>query len=262
MGYGVINKTQDFDDSEEKSIIESLLRDGFDPREIRSLVLNGQYDEIGIRDNFIRYLDLTESYIKKNFEYIPELNLFFHRKIAFTGKTWDETHKLLAKRNLRMPKIEEFRRVLKYFKESPNKEFQKLHNKIACSGDFSRGPLSDYHTIWLDAYFKEQDGNWDMLTDNKTKTERLEDCLMDCGVVKVGFDSWVSEASPQGLPKILAEGHGDLFYSPPRNKAVATFYSSNKPHLSCCLSQDSHGNAYGVYPVFDGYNLPAIKIDE
>ena len=126
--------------------------------------------------------------------HVPEINLYFAKQRTHSGKAWGETHPLLATENLRMPTVEEFRRVLKYFKDSQDNELQKLYNEITQV----REP---WRSNWLDAYFEKRDKEWHILTGNKTKAEKIETCLRKDKTPGISLEDWLSNSTSQGLPK-------------------------------------------------------------
>ena len=106
---------------------------------------------------------------------------------------------------------------------------------------------------WLDAYFeKREDGLW-LLTGNKTKSEKLEDCLMEDQFPGIDFESWISGAgsNSQGLPKPNIRD-GDLYYWYPRsdNNSVARFSAGEvRAGLNCIWDPSDRISDLGVRAV-------------
>ena len=173
--------------------------------------------------------------------HVPEINLYFARGRTHLGKTWNETHQLLAAENLRMPTVEEFRRVLKYFKDSQDNELQTIYNDITEVRD-------PWRANWLDAYFEKRGKEWNILTGNKAKAEKLETCLRKDKTPGIDISSWLTDATSQGLPKADIS-NGDLYYWHPRENAVARFFAgSGGAGLDCDWGPE------GGFP-FSGYML-------
>ena len=174
--------------------------------------------------------------------YVPSANLYFAKQRTYLDKNWKDTHKLLAQEKLRMPTIEEFRKTLAYLKNSQNQEHLELYNEIVRSA---------WRAEWLDAYFEERKDGFYILTANKTKAEKLEDCLMKNKTPGISLEQWISgtNITSQGLPSSNI-GDGSLYYYHPRNKNVARFDAGFVGAILDCLrfpgGRDSFLGVFGV----------------
>ena len=111
-----------------------------------------------------------------NFIYVPSIGLYFSGERTLQGKTWDQAHEELRKQGCRMPLIPEFEGFLEYVKtNNPD-----IYEDITGSGDW-RGE-------WLDAYFEQKNDGFYILTHNKSKAEKLENCLMNIQLRIVSID--------------------------------------------------------------------------
>ena len=181
------------------------------------------------------------------FIYVPTANLHFSRERTHLNVNWNDTHGLLATKNLRMPTIEEFRITLKYCKESSDRELKELYDEITQVRD----PWRAEH---LDAYFEKRKDGLYILTENKTKPEKLESCLMKDKTPGVSLDEWISgsKITNQGLPNSKI-AKGELYYWSPRDKFVARFYAySDWADLYCNRDPSDALPELGVYAVTQG----------
>ena len=183
---------------------------------------------------------------KEGFIYIPTANIHFANQRTHLGKKWDETHELLKQENLRMPTIEEFRRTLVYFKNSPERELQNLYNEIT----EVREP---WRSEWIDAYFEKRKDGFYLLTANKTKAEKLETCLMKDKTPGILIDDWLEgkNITSQGLPDSNIS-NGELYYWNPRKDCVAWFVAGSGGSSLNCGGDPSYGySGLGVFGVTD-----------
>ena len=92
-----------------------------------------------------------------------------------------------------------------------------------------------------------------ILTHNKAKSEKLEDCLMDDKTPGINLGDWVSGKSVanQGLPsKKISKG--DLYYWHPRDGQVARFIAfSDRAFLLCDGDPSYRNSVLGVFGVAD-----------
>jgi len=179
---------------------------------------------------------------KDDFIYIPEAKLWFAKKRTHLLRTWPETWKSLLEEDLEMPTVEEFRVSLKYLRDSKEREHNDLYKEITQV----RKP---WRANQLDAYFEKRPDGMYLLTKNKTKAEKLQDCLMQNELSEISLDDWISgvNVTIQGLPrKNISEG--DLNYWSPTTGRVADFSAlSTRAYLGC--GRDPSGR-YGVLGVF------------
>ena len=184
---------------------------------------------------------------KDGFIYIPTANIHFARQRTHLGKNWDETHELLKSEGLRMPTMEEFRKTLAYFRSSNEQEMQNLYKEIT-------EVKNPWRANWIDAYFQKRDDGFYVLTGNKTKAEKLEDCLMEDKTPGINLDDWLEgkNVTSQGLPNPNMED-GKLYYWHPKDGSVARFYvSSDRADLNCFRYPSSRGSDLGVFGVMEG----------
>ncbi len=187
--------------------------------------------------------------------HVPEAGIYFAKQRKHLEKAWGETHSLLAAENLRMPTPEEFRRVLKYFKDSQDNELQKLYNEITQV----REP---WRANWLDADFKVVNGvlhmNYNHILQNGNLTPRNSDALdkdtlMENRTPGISLEDWLSNPTSQGLPRKTISS-GDLYYWKPLadNNSVARFdASSGGADLYCGRYPDYGDSDLGVFGVAD-----------
>ena len=154
---------------------------------------------------------------KENMIYIPTANIYFAKQRSHLNKNWYDTHEALKSEGLRMPTIEEFRKTLAYLKNSNEQEYSELYNEIT-------EVKSPWRANWLDAYFEKRKNGLYLLTANKTKKEKLEDCLMEDKTPGISLEEWINgkNITSQGLPE-LNMVNGELYYWYPRNGQVARF---------------------------------------
>ena len=167
---------------------------------------------------------------KDDFIYIPTAKLWFAKKRTSLNRNWHGTWKALLKKNLEMPTIEEFRVSLKYLRDSKEREHNVLYEEIT-----KIRPILKAN--WLDAYFEEGSDGMYLLTKNKAKAEKLQDCLMRNKTPGISLDDWLdgdnNSVTPQGIPSQNISG-GDLFYWAPVAGRVARFYAdSDRSYLLC-----------------------------
>jgi hypothetical protein len=150
-----------------------------------------------------------------DFIYVPSIGLYVAKKRTHYGKNWYEAHEALAKEGSRMLTIPEFVNLLNYLRENPSRKNNKIFNDIT-RNFFEKAE-------WLDAYFEQRKNRLWVLTGNKTKAEKLEECLMENRIYPgISLDNWLKNPTSQGLPRSkISEGHLD--YSYPRNNTVAKF---------------------------------------
>ena len=180
---------------------------------------------------------------KEGMIYVPSTNIYIAKERSHLGLNWNATHEALKSEGLRMPTIPEFRNYLKYLKEDSdlNAESENIYNDITQVRD-------PWRSEWLDAYFEKRKDGFYVLTGNKTKAEKLEDCLMTDKTPGINLDDWVSgtNVTNQGLPKTKSK-KGDLYYWLPRNERVARFYAgSGRADLGCDGDPRGSNSALGV----------------
>ena len=180
------------------------------------------------------------------FVYIPEPNIYFANQRTHLGKKWDETHEALKTERLRMPTIPEFAKTLKYLRDSNIEEYQELYKEIT-------EVRTPWRSEWIDAYFEKRKDGLYVLTGNKSKAEKLEDCLMKDKTPGINLDDWVSgkNITSQGLPKTNIN-NGGLYYWYPRDGKVAGFNAGfDRAVLSCNRDPSGGDSTLGVFAVKD-----------
>jgi len=183
---------------------------------------------------------------RKGMIYVSSANLYFAKPRTYLDKNWKDTHKLLAQEKLRMPTIEEFRKTLNYLKNSQEQEYQELYNEIT----EVRGP---WRAGWLDAYFEKRKDGLYLLTGNKTKAEKLENCLMEDKIPGISLENWLEgkNITSQGLPSSNIDD-GKLYYWCPVNNEVARFATVSDWAALDCYGYPSGRSSYlGVFAVAD-----------
>ena len=178
--------------------------------------------------------------------YVSSANLYFAKQRTHLNLNWDQTHETLAQEKLRMPTIEEFRKTLNYLKNSQEQEYQELYNEIT-------EVRSPWRANWLDAYFEKRKDGFYILTANKKKAEKLENCLMKNKTPGISLEQWISSTNitSQGLPSPNIDD-GDLYYWCPENGKVARFFAdSGRAGLNCFRDPDYRDSNLGVFGVAD-----------
>ena len=152
--------------------------------------------------------------------YVPTIDLYFEAERSCLGKNWYETHDALKQENLRMPTLPEFAEFLKYVKDNN----QELYNEIT-------EVRSPWRSNWIDAYFEQKDDGMYVLTGNKTKPEKLQDCLMEDK--QISLEDFLNNPTKQGLPREDVNT-GSFYFWNPRDKRVAWFGAgSGRAFLNC-----------------------------
>jgi len=171
--------------------------------------------------------------------YVPSVNLYFSRDKMHLNKNWFESHELLQKDGYRMPIIPEFIELLKYSK----KNNPKLYNEIT-------EVKSPWRGEWLDAYFEKRTDRLYILTANKTKSEKLESCLMKDKTPGIDLEYWINgNHTNQGLP-IKKSKKGDLYYWSPEDERVVGFYAGGDgADLDCDRNPSGRDSDLGVRAV-------------
>jgi len=183
---------------------------------------------------------------RDGFIYVPSANLYFAKQRTHLNLDWSDAHEELKAEGLRMPTIEEFRKTLNYLKNSQNQEHFELYNEIT----EVRNP---WRANWLDAYFEKRKDGFYILTANKTKAEKLEDCLMKDKILGISLENWIEgkNVTSQGLPKLNIDD-GKLYYWYPKNGTIAGFLAvSGRAVLDCGTSPSGRDPSLGVFAVAD-----------
>ena len=187
-----------------------------------------------------------------DFIYVPSIKLYVAKERTHLGKNWKDCWTELQSQNYKMPKINEFREFLKYLISEPNnQEYQNIFKEIT----EVRNP---WRSEWLDANFKvENKGLFKkselyILTENESKKEKLEDCLMSDKNPGIELNDWINgkNINSQGLPNKNISS-GSLYYWYPRsdNNSVAWFGAYvSRADLDCDRSPSDADSDLGVRP--------------
>jgi len=209
---------------------------------------------IEVTDKFLKGLnyrdyklrnDLKDKSSNKNtneFIYVPSINLYIAKERTHLNKNWKDCWTELQSQNYQMLKINEFREFLKYTKEN----HKDIYNEITEVNSPWRGE-------WLDANFKVQKNELYLLTENESKKEKLEDCLMEDKTPGIDLNDWINgkNISSQGLPNKNISS-GSLYYWHPRsdNNSVARFGAyDGRTLLGCCRDPSYADSGLGVRAV-------------
>jgi len=168
----------------------------------------------------------TQKSDKEEFIYVPSINIYVAKKRTHFNKTWKYCWTKLQKENYKMLKINEFREFLKYLISAPNnQEYKNIFNEIT-------EVRTPWRAEWLDANFKVKNkgllkkDELYILTENKSKEEKLEDCLMEDKTPGINLEDWINgkNITSQGLPNKNIQS-GNLYYWKPGsdNNPVARF---------------------------------------
>ncbi|MBI2043357.1 hypothetical protein HYT25_03140 [Candidatus Pacearchaeota archaeon] len=172
-----------------------------------------------------------------SFIYIPELKLRFAKQRTLKWKDWFETHNSLKLQSNRMSRLPEFVEFLKYVKIN-NRD---IYNEIT-------QVMGSWRGEWIDAYFEKRKDGMYLLTENRTKAEKLdEDTLMKDK--RISLDSWLDNPTKQGLPRKDTK-EGDLYFVAPGNDSVAGFGAIVEgADLNCLRNPDYRDSYLGVRAV-------------
>ena len=175
----------------------------------------------------------------KGFIYVPSIGLYVSKKRTLQDRNWDQCHKKLSKQGYRMPIILEFIKLLKYAKDNA----QDIYEDITAV----RYPL---RAEWLDAYFEQRNNGLYVLTENKTKAERLDNdtLIEDRYDPGISLEDWLDNPTKQGLPRKDVKS-GSLHYWHPINSRVARFGADSVGTLLVCdLDPDGPYSWLWVHP--------------
>ena len=157
------------------------------------------------------------------FDYIDSIGLYVARERTLQDKNWHEAHEELQKQGYRMLTIPEFNKYLLYARAN----LPDVYEDITAVRNPVRGER-------LDAYFERRDDGLYVLTENKTKAEKLDDnTLMKYRIFRISLKDWLNNPTKQGLPRKDVKARG-LCYWPPIDDRVAEFDAySDRADLSC-----------------------------
>lgn len=163
--------------------------------------------------------------------YVPTISLYVSRERAFQDKNWFDVHKELKKEGCRMLNLFEYIKFLEHVRtNNPD-----IYEDITAVRKPTRGE-------WIDAFFEQRKDEMYVLTDNKTKSEKLDSYLSNDKTPGIDLESWIKSPTKQGLPKSNIKD-GSLYYWAPENGCVARFYAdSDRANLGC--GRDPRGS-YG-----------------
>ena len=204
-------------------------------------VMSGKYDKKSETKPFEKKPDTND------FVYVPSINLYVAKEKIHLNKNWKDCWTELKNQNYQMLKINEFREFLKYTKEN--------HKDIYDEITEVRNP---WRAEWLDANFKVENkgllkkGELYILTENESKKEKLEDCLMEDKTPGIDLNDWINgkNISSQGLPNKNISS-GSLYYWHPRsdNNSVAGFGAGgSRADLGCSGNPSDADSSLGVRP--------------
>ena len=188
-------------------------------------------------------LEKTASIFNKDaFIYVPSINLYVAKERTHLNKNWKDCWTELQSQNYQMLKINEFREFLKYTKEN----HKDIYNEITEVNSPWRGE-------WLDANFKVEKNELYLLTENESKKEKLEDCLMKDKNPGILLEDWINgkNISSQGLPNKNISS-GSLYYWHPRsdNNSGARFGAfDGRAGLNCNGNPSLADSGLGVRAV-------------
>ena len=144
-----------------------------------------------------------------------------------------------------MPTIPEFIEFLKYTKDNA----QDIYEDITAE-------RSPWRAEWLDAYFEQRSDGLYILTNNKTKSERLDDYtllfdrLPGNRISGTDLEDWLNNPTKQGLPNHHAKEGSLLYWCPEEDGRVARFYAGpDRIDLKCDRYPQYPSSALGVRAV-------------
>ena len=192
----------------------------------------------------------TNKFDTNDFIYVPSIKLYVAKEKTHFGKNWKDCWTELQNQNYQMLKINEFREFLKHLISFPNnQEYKNIYNEIT----EVRNP---WRAEWLDANFKVEKkrllkkNELYILTENESKKEKLEECLMSNKTPGISLEDWINgkNITSQGLPNKNISS-GSLYYYYPRsdNNSVAWFDAGSvRADLGCDRYPFGTGSSLGV----------------
>ena len=167
------------------------------------------------------------------------------------NKNWDDAHKALHAGDAYMLTIRQFVdfiNLLKTGKAFNGKGKQADKATLDKILDEILAVKSPWRAEWLDAKFSDLGITYHVLDNKNIKpvTEPLEDCLMEDKTPGIDLDSWLNNATSQGLPAKKTKT-GSIYYWYPIKDQVAGFWSdSNWAYLVCDWYPDFSNSVLGV----------------
>lgn len=179
--------------------------------------------------------------LQRDYVQLPS-GLYVARQRTLLGKSWKESHAELKRQGSRMQTPIEFVEFLRYAKSNHPKLYEEVTEV-----------RSPWRAEWLGAYFEEREDGMYILTEDRTKAEKLDDdTLMEDRTSGISLDSWLNNHTSQGLPRKNVE-KGDLYFWAPENGSVARFYAgSDEADLNCYGGPFDWGSNLGVRAVLEG----------
>jgi len=185
---------------------------------------------------------------KDNYIYVPSINLWVSKERNYLNSNFNQCKSQLHSNNERMPTIPEFREFLNYTKINAQDIYKEITEV--------RNP---WRSEWLDAdfklegkdlfmYYHEFDSNGKIIP-KKVKLD--SDTLRENKTPGISLDSWLADATSQGLPK-KGIANGSLYYWQPGtdNNSVARFWAnSGGADLNCDGGPSDSGGNLGVRAV-------------
>src|SRR3989344_9155995 len=196
-------------------------------------IMSGKYKKPETQKSFEKKPDTND------FIYVPSINLYVAKERTHLGKNWKDCWTELQNQNYQMPKINEFREFLKHTKEN----YKEIYNEIT-------EVKNPWRAEWLDANFKVENKGVYILTENESKKEKLEECLMSDKTPGIDLKDWINgkNITSQGLPNKNISS-GSLYYYYPRsdNNSVARFYADSvRAYLDCNWYPSFTNSSLGV----------------
>ena len=183
----------------------------------------------------------TNKFDTNDFIYVPSINLYVAKEKTNLSHNWENCWIRLQRHDYQMLKINEFREFLKYLKSNPtNEEYKNIFKEIT-------GVKNPLRSEWLDASFKNENKEiykkieLYILTENESKKEKLEECLMlNKSVTElyysinkenlrrsfISLNDWINgkNVTSQGLPnKNISSGGLNYWCPKENNNSVARF---------------------------------------
>ena len=192
----------------------------------------------------------TNKFDTNDFIYVPSIKLYVAKEKTHFGKNWKDCWTELQNQNYQMLKINEFREFLKHLISFPNnQEYKNIYNEIT----EVRNP---WRAEWLDANFKVEKkrllkkNELYILTENESKKEKLEECLMSNKTPGISLEDWINgkNITSQGLPnKNISSGSSYYYYPRSDNNSVARFDAgSDRANLDCNWYPSFTNSSLGV----------------
>jgi hypothetical protein len=159
--------------------------------------------------------------------YVPAIGLYLAKQKTHHNLNWHKTHEELAKENLRMPTIYEFKEYLRYLRQNQSGVADASAQEVTTILDDILTVRSPWRAEWLDARFEQRENELYLIErNNPSNAKLLELCLMEDKTPGIDLEEWLNNSTKQGLPNPKTK-QGQLHYWYPRANYVAWFVADS-----------------------------------